>query len=99
MTYFLYYLVIGVPVLSIAAFCLYWFDRRQAKHYGDRIPESTLLAVGQFGGWPGAWLAQKVLHHKTTKPSFQIQFLATVIGHMVVALALGTWLYILGSGL
>jgi uncharacterized membrane protein YsdA (DUF1294 family) len=89
----MYYLAIGAPILSIVTFGLYWFDRRQARRYGDRIPDAALLAFGQFGGWPGALLAQRVFHHKNTKPSFQMQFLATVVGNVTVVLVLGTWLY------
>ena len=94
MIFLVLYLAIGVPLLSVAAFATYWYDKQQAIHLGARIPESTLLALGQFGGWPGAWLAQKILRHKSTKLSFQIKFMVTVVGHVVVVTILAVWLYI-----
>jgi len=33
-----------------------------------------LLLLGLFCGWPGGWLAQQTLRHKTIKTSFQIAF-------------------------
>lgn len=88
------YLGIVVPILSATAFAMYWHDKQQAIQHGARIPESALLAVGQFGGWPGAWLAQRFLRHKSSKLSFQIKFVATVIGHVLVVTALGVALYV-----
>jgi uncharacterized membrane protein YsdA (DUF1294 family) len=94
MIFLLSYLAIGVPILSVIAFVIYWYDKQQAIHLSARIPESTLLAVGQFGGWPGAWLAQKILRHKSSKLSFQIKFIATVVGHVFVVTVIAVWLYI-----
>ena len=96
MIFLLSYLAIGVPILSVIAFVIYWYDKQQAIHLGERIPESTLLAVGQFGGWPGAWLAQKTPRHQSTKLSFQLKFFVPVLGHVVVVVVIAVWLYIAG---
>jgi uncharacterized membrane protein YsdA (DUF1294 family) len=93
MIFLVYYCAVGMPVLSMAAFVMYGFDKRRAKKQGRRIPERTLLAVGQFGGWPGALLAQRVFRHKTAKLSFRIQFIATVVVHVIVVTALTVWIY------
>ncbi len=56
-------------------------DLQQAQAFGLRawrIPESTLLLAGLLGGWPGALLAQHLLRHKSSKPSFLAEFWATV---------------------
>lgn len=39
-----------------------------------RTQESTLHMLSLLGGWPGAWWAQVLFHHKTRKTSFQIAF-------------------------
>jgi uncharacterized membrane protein YsdA (DUF1294 family) len=76
-------------IASLAAFAAYAADKSAAKRGRWRIPERTLLLLGLVGGWPGAWAAQKLLHHKSGKFSFQILFWATVI----INCALLTWLF------
>lgn len=39
-----------------------------------------------FGGWPGAFLAQRQFRHKTAKPTFQTVFWLIVLIHQLVAL-------------
>jgi uncharacterized membrane protein YsdA (DUF1294 family) len=64
---------------SLAAFVGYRIDKAAALRGARRIPESTLLALGLVGGWPGALVAQRRLRHKTRKISFQLVFWATVL--------------------
>ena len=65
-------------VTSLMAFILYAADKSAAKKHRRRIRETTLLALGQLGGWPGALLAQQLFRHKTKKRSFQWKFWITV---------------------
>ncbi|BCL77064.1 hypothetical protein JHS3_28000 [Jeongeupia sp. HS-3] len=75
----------GVVVLaSLMAFALYAHDKSQAKSGGWRTPESTLQFVALVGGWPGAWLAQRRLRHKSSKASFRATFVGAVIGHLAL---------------
>jgi uncharacterized membrane protein YsdA (DUF1294 family) len=98
MIFFYLYLGIVMPILSVIAFVMYWHDKQQAIHLAERVSESALLAIGQFGGWPGALLAQKILKHKTAKLSFQIKFMVTLVGHVVVVTIFGVWLYFITRG-
>ncbi|HEX5461488.1 MAG TPA: DUF1294 domain-containing protein [Steroidobacteraceae bacterium] len=66
-------------VVSILTFLVYWWDKAAARHDRWRVKESSLLLLGLAGGWPGAVVAQRVLHHKTRKSSFQAAFWGTVI--------------------
>ena len=72
----------GVPVLyavaSVTAFVLYRIDKGAARAGARRTPEDTLLVLGLLGGWPGALVAQHVLHHKSRKASFRVMFWMTV---------------------
>ena len=61
-------------VMSSIAFVLYWIDKHRAVRGQWRIREATLHGIELFGGWPGAWIAQRVLHHKRSKTSFLIVF-------------------------
>lgn len=75
--------VFGVYCLfSVLAFVSYASDKAAAQGDRWRIPESTLLVLGLLGGWPGAFLAQRVYRHKTRKASFQFAFWASVAANI-----------------
>ena len=63
---------------SLVAFGAYALDKSAARRAARRTPESTLLLLGLAGGWPGALVAQRLLHHKTRKTGFQVVFWLTV---------------------
>jgi len=63
---------------SLAAMIAYGVDKSAAQTGAWRTPESTLHVLALMGGWPGALIAQKILRHKSRKPSFQFAFWVTV---------------------
>lgn len=63
---------------SCFAFVAYAVDKSAAKNGRWRIRESTLHFFALAGGWPGAFVAQRLLRHKSRKMPFQILFWATV---------------------
>jgi uncharacterized membrane protein YsdA (DUF1294 family) len=65
--------------MSVACFVAYALDKSAARRGERRTPESTLLMLGLFGGWPGALLAQQWLRHKTVKQPFRQMFWFTVV--------------------
>lgn len=66
-------------VASLVAFLAYASDKSAAKNGQWRSPEKLLHLIGLAGGWPGAWAAQRLLRHKSSKQPFQMVFWATVI--------------------
>lgn len=70
-------------IASAVAFFLYGNDKAAAQARRWRTPEVTLLAVGFFGGWPGALIAQRIYRHKSRKTSFQIAFWISVVVNLV----------------
>ena len=68
--------VLGYPVLvvvmSVVAFLMYGWDKRQAKTKGWRVPEKQLHTLAFLGGWPGAMLGRTYFRHKTQKTEFKI---------------------------
>ena len=81
-------LMVFMALFSMVAYGLYWHDKRRAQSDGWRIPETTLHAFSLLGGWPGAYIAQQHLRHKTAKRWFQFVFWVIVLVWQVVALAL-----------
>ena len=55
-----------------------------------RVSENQLHLLSLLGGWPGAWLAQQVLRHKTSKLSFRAMYWFTIAAHFA-ALVLWLW--------
>ena len=78
-------------VASIICFLVYAVDKSAATQGRQRTPESTLLLWGLACGWPGGWLAQRWLRHKTVKTSFQIAYWCSVVLNLA-ALAAVWWL-------
>src|SRR4051812_26653388 len=67
--------LVGIPLATSAcAFLSYRSDKRSAEAGEWRVPEATLHFLELIGGWPGAFLAQRVFRHKTSKASFQFVF-------------------------
>tara|TARA_R110001583_G_scaffold105778_2_gene253791 strand:- start:239 stop:514 length:276 start_codon:yes stop_codon:yes gene_type:complete len=75
-------------VISMLAYITYAIDKKAAINNRRRVSEKTLHLLGVMGGWPGAFLAQQRLRHKTQKTAFQVTFWLTV----VVNLACAGWL-------
>ena len=72
--------VLGLYLIaSVIAYIAYSLDKSAARNDRRRIAENTLHLFAVLGGWPGALAAQRLLHHKSRKPSFQIVFWLTVI--------------------
>lgn len=68
--------------LSLMAFLAYAFDKSAAINGRWRTPEKTLHLLSVAGGWPGALLAQQLLRHKCSKPSFVAVFWITVAANV-----------------
>jgi ADP-dependent NAD(P)H-hydrate dehydratase / NAD(P)H-hydrate epimerase len=60
-------------------------DKRRAREQAWRISESGLHLTELLGGWPGAFLAQRRLRHKVSKPGFQVLFWLIVLAYQFVA--------------
>ena len=77
-------------VLNLLTFWVYWADKRAAQTGQWRTPENTLQLLALAGGWPGAWLAQQVLRHKSSKQSFRNIYWLMVLLHGLLVWA---WLF------
>lgn len=76
--------IVQMIALSIVIYQLYIYDKRQAIHHGWRVPQ-TIMQLGELaGGWPGAYIAQKRLRHKSSKKSYQSIFWGIILIYQVV---------------
>lgn len=67
--------------LSLLSFAAYAIDKSAARKGTWRISENNLHVLDFLGGWPGGFLAQRLLRHKTSKPAFQRIYWVTVVLH------------------
>lgn len=74
--------------VNLAAFLVYWWDKRKAEKGGRRVSERELLLWALAGGSLGSWIAMRRFRHKTRKLSFRLLFL----GIVVLQVALVFWL-------
>jgi uncharacterized membrane protein YsdA (DUF1294 family) len=68
------HLILAAVIVNLGAVSLNLWDKRQAEEGGWRISERALHLFELLGGWPGAWLTQRAIHHKTAKRSYRVWF-------------------------
>lgn len=83
-------IVLTAPLVGVITFYLYWRDKFAAQRGAWRTPEITLQLASLIGGWHGAWLAQRLLRHKSSKASFRQVYWGSVALHWALLLA---WLF------
>jgi uncharacterized membrane protein YsdA (DUF1294 family) len=64
---------------SLLAFGVQWIDKRWAETKHWRVSEKMLHLLELLGGWPGAYLGQRIFRHKTSKISYQFVFCLIVL--------------------
>lgn len=77
-------------ILSAITYVVYALDKHAAQTGRWRTQETTLHLLELLGGWPGAWVAQQTLRHKSRKPGYRVVFWTMVVLHVAVV---GTWLW------
>lgn len=82
--------LIVLACLETAVFCLFWFDKVQARNGDWRVRERTLLVSAVFGGL-GAWFAQHLLRHKTRKEPFRTLLGVAIVLHLAGVVAAFWW--------
>lgn len=81
-----WYALIWSAVASVFTAGMYFHDKKMAELGGWRTPENFLHFGELLGGWPGAFVAQRALRHKSSKGAYQAVFWLIVAAHQVVAL-------------
>ncbi len=84
MEFLLKLIILLYIIMSIAAFFMYYIDKRKAIKKKWRIPEATLLGVSFFGGSFGAFAAMRIFRHKTKHAKFYITVPLMMILHIAL---------------
>jgi uncharacterized membrane protein YsdA (DUF1294 family)/cold shock CspA family protein len=71
--------LVAYLAISVFTFVVYAFDKSAAQNGRWRTSEGSLHFLALVGGWPGAWVAQQALRHKSKKTEFRIVFWVTVL--------------------
>lgn len=77
---------------AVWLFAVYAYDKAAAVRGFRRVPERLLHGLALANGWPGAWLAQAFLRHKTRKPAFLWVFWLTVCLNVAAVIGWALWL-------
>ena len=85
------YVLAVYGVMSMIAFVAYALDKRAAGRGRPRTPEATLHLLELLGGWPGAFVAQRLIRHKNAKVSYQVVFWLIVVLHVAAWGAILYW--------
>lgn len=84
-------LVLVYGLMSLICFIAYYRDKQFAVKGLPRTPEARLHLYELLGGWPGGFLAQRLIRHKNRKLSYQLLFWLIVLLHLALA-GLVLWL-------
>ena len=75
----LLFAILHLICINFTTFVAYGVDKRAAVRHQWRVPEADLHTLEFLGGWIGAFIGQKVFHHKTAKKSFQRIYILMII--------------------
>lgn len=84
-------IVLWYAAMSVLTFGVYLRDKAAARNGRWRTREGVLHLLALAGGWPGAVLGQRFIHHKSRKGTFLLISALTVLLNATV---LGLVLYL-----
>lgn len=70
---------------SVITYLVYADDKDRAVRQVWRVEEKSLHLAELIGGWPGAFVAQRRLRHKTSKGSYQFVFWGIILLYQLAA--------------
>lgn len=77
-TFFRALVIAYILAVNIVTLLVYRHDKNAARDAEWRLSEMTLHFWGLVGGWPAAFVAQRVLRHKINKLRYLVVFWAIV---------------------
>ncbi len=83
------YTLVWLAASSLVGLVAMGVDKSRAINYQRRIPEMALLTESAIGGFPGVVAGAFIFHHKTSKPSFMLIALASIVPWILVLYRVG----------
>ena len=68
-----------IAIMSVLAFAVMGYDKRQAVRREWRVPEKRLWLLAVAGGGIGAYFGMQTFRHKTRHTEFRIGFLCLAL--------------------
>lgn len=90
---FFLYSTLWLMAWSLITGFVYLRDKRHAEQGRWRIEEFRLHALAIFGGWPGAYIAQRVLKHKL-KHKFQKETKAIIVAWVLGLISVWYFIFV-----
>ena len=81
-------LIAYIIIINIAASMTAIADKKKAEKGKWRIPESTLMLLGLFGGATLEFITMKKIHHKTKHMKFMVGLPIEMFLHYVLIIML-----------
>ncbi len=91
MPFFSEFILIYLALMAVVAVTITAVDKMAAIKGRRRVPESTLMLVGLFGGALPMYVTMKVIRHKTKHKKFMIGLPLEIALHAALV-CLGVWL-------
>ncbi len=81
------FIMVYMFAISLAAVIITVYDKNAAKkkRKKKRVPESTLMLIGLFGGALPMYVTMRLIRHKTKHKKFMIGLPLEIILHAVIA--------------
>ena len=78
----------GMALMSLLAFCLMGLDKRRAQRGAWRVRERTLFLAALLGGAPGGMLGMYAFRHKTRRRVFRWGLPLLALGQALLVIRL-----------
>lgn len=88
------FVLLHIIIINLVTIIAYGTDKKAAIKGQWRVPEMQLHTLELLGGWVGAFIAQKIFHHKTKKKSYQSLFWLTLIIQLTAVYYIAKFLHI-----
>lgn len=93
MPFFSKFILIYFVLMAVTAVAITVADKRAAIKGRWRVPESTLMLIGLFGGALPMYVTMKVIRHKTKHMKFMVGLPLEIALHAALV-CLGVWIYL-----
>lgn len=82
------FVLLYIAAISVLTVILTVYDKLASKRSKWRVPESSLLIIGLFGGAFAEFITMQIIRHKTQHKKFMIVLPLEMVVHIAVVILL-----------